>query len=90
MTDNIVKFKGKPKAIDPANVQEWLMAYATLISEMEEKPSNIVILELFDNDKATSHNMWIAGPKMKGLSLLGLLDMARFAVAFDQLTYTDE
>ena len=83
--DNIVPFK---KNITPDNIPEWLYAYATLIAEMKEelRPTNILIVENYVETEDTSHNLWIAGPKMKALSLIGLLDAVKFMVQHESLT----
>ena len=85
--DNIVTFKGKKAAIDPSNVPEWLFAYATLISEMKEelRPKNILIIEKSDTGDDTEHNLWIAGPKMQALELMGLIGAVQFMVQHESL-----
>lgn len=92
MTDNIVPFKGKPQEIDPSDVPKWLLAYATLVAEAEaeKRPTNIVLIEFYDGDDTTAHNMWMCGPTLGGLVLVGLLESVKSAVVFDQLAYGDE
>ena len=89
---NVIEFPPKSEPIDPSNVPQWIMAYATLITEIEEerRPKNLVIIELYEGEEATSHNMWMCGPDIKGLTLIGLLEMVKSAIASDQLGYHDD
>jgi len=83
--DNVVPFK---KNISPDNLPEWLYGYATLIAEMKEelRPVNVLVIENYSKEQDTEHNLWIGGPKMQALELMGLLAAVQFMVQHESLT----
>lgn len=77
MNDNVVRIL--PKKYDSSKVDQFAIGWARTIEEREaaERPTNILVIEMYKKDGYTGSDIWIGGPVMDALTVAGLLELVK-------------